>query len=160
MRQDEHAGEVWALNRAAQEARDRIAPWWDDRVGGEGNDFHHSYGLTPSLQLQSPRLAIFKIQIAGAIRIFTDEDFARSSQGSQRAGKSTVSREYQGGSPQQNKFIGLSPADPSSEALDGARRSQGNKDSTVPRSPRGPWHIAGASLARSVASTRALVTIF
>ncbi len=40
MGQDENSGEFQSLNRAVQEAWNRIAPWWDDRVGAEGNDFH------------------------------------------------------------------------------------------------------------------------
>ncbi len=40
MGQDEKSGEFQSLNRAVQEAWNRIAPWWDDRVGAEGNDFH------------------------------------------------------------------------------------------------------------------------
>lgn len=40
MGQDEDSGEFQSLNRAVQQAWNRIAPWWDDRVGAEGNDFH------------------------------------------------------------------------------------------------------------------------
>ncbi len=40
MGQDENSSEFQSLNRAVQEAWNRIAPWWDDRVGAEGNDFH------------------------------------------------------------------------------------------------------------------------
>ncbi len=40
MRQDEHVSEFRTLNRAVQETWDRIAAWWDERVGDAGNDFH------------------------------------------------------------------------------------------------------------------------